>query len=244
MLVFLLWYSADAVAAALPAAALSFAVLCFPLGLASYVNAFVSQYYGAQRYDRIGLVVWQGVWVGLITIPAALATIPIAAMMFAGVGHPEQVAAYEVEFYSRISWGSGAMVVAEALSTFFTGRGGVRTVMLVDSSAALVNGVLDYALIFGNWGFPSWGVEGAATATVIALWFKASVYLALFLRKRYRVEFGTISGCSFRSGAVRQLLRFGRPAACNWYVEVGAFTLFLLVVGRLGPGAGRDEPGL
>jgi MATE family multidrug resistance protein len=232
--VFLLWYSADAVAAALPAGALSFAVMCFPLGLASYVNAFVSQYYGARAYDRIGLVVWQGVWVGLITIPAALATVPFAAAMFAGVGHPEQVAAYEVAFYSRISWGSGAMVVAEALSTFFTGRGGVRTVMMVDSSAALVNVVLDYALIFGNWGFPAWGVEGAATATAIALWFKASVYLALFLRKKYRVEFGTIAGCQFDAALFRRLLRFGSPSGVQLVCEVGAFTLFLLVVGRLG----------
>ncbi len=41
--VFLLWYSADAVATALPAGALQIAVMSFPLGVAYYVNAFISQ---------------------------------------------------------------------------------------------------------------------------------------------------------------------------------------------------------
>lgn len=65
--VLLVWYSADAAAAALPAGVLSIAVTCFPLGIATYVNAFVSQYHGAGQHDRIGLVVWQGVWIGVIS---------------------------------------------------------------------------------------------------------------------------------------------------------------------------------
>jgi multidrug resistance protein, MATE family len=232
--VFLLWYSPDAVAAALPAGALSFAMMCFPLGLASYVNAFVSQYYGAQRHDRIGLVVWQGIWIGLATIPLTAATIPLMSKMFYAVGHPAQIAAYEVDFYRAITWGSGAMVAAEALSTFFTGRGGVRTVMVVDSSAALLNVVLDYLWIFGKFGFPAWGVSGAASATAVAMWFKFAVYFALFLRKRYRVEFGTLSGCRFDPVLFRRLLRFGSPSGVQLVCEVGAFTLFLLVIGRIG----------
>ncbi len=200
--VFLMWYSQDAVAAALPAGALQFAVLCFPLGLASYVNAFVSQYYGAKRYDRIGLVVWQGVWLGLLTVPVALATIPFASFMFGSVGHTAQVAQYEIDFYSGLSWGSGAMVIAEALSTFFTGRGGVRTVMIVDSTAAVVNMVLDYLLIFGNFGFPAWGVSGAAWATVTALWFKAAVYLLLFLRPSLPHRVCHAVELPIRSGAI------------------------------------------
>ena len=47
--VFLVWYSADAVAAALPAGMMAFMVICFPLGVAAYVNTFVAQYQGAKR---------------------------------------------------------------------------------------------------------------------------------------------------------------------------------------------------
>ena len=46
---FLCWSSEKAVAAALPAGMTYFAVVCFPLGVASYVNTFVAQYFGAGR---------------------------------------------------------------------------------------------------------------------------------------------------------------------------------------------------
>jgi MATE family multidrug resistance protein len=232
--VFLNWYSRDAMAAAMPAGALSFAVICFPLGVAAYVNAFVSQYYGAGRHHRIGLVVWQGVWLGLLAAPLALASVPLAGMMFTRIGHSASIAGHEIAFYRTISWGAGAMVAAEAMSAFFTGRGRVRTVMVVDMSAALVNIVLDYALIFGNWGFPEWGAAGAGAATAAAMWFKALVYLALFLRKQQLAEFGTLSGCRFDAAIFRRLLRFGAPSGAQLLCDVGAFTLILLIVGKLG----------
>lgn len=232
--VFLLWYSADAVAAVLPSAAASFAVLCFPLGVASYVNAFVSQYYGAQRYSRIGLVVWQGLWIAALTAPVAIATVPFFTSIFTNIGHPALIAQYEIDFYRVSSLGAGALVAAEAMSTFFTGRGGVRVVMVVDSLAALLNALLDYALIFGNWGFPAWGVTGAATATTVALWCKAAVYMTLFLRRQYREKYGTFTGCRFDAALFRRLLRFGSPSGVQLVCEVTAFTLFLLIVGRLG----------
>ena len=58
--------------------------------------------------------------------------------------------------------------------------------MLVDTSAALLNGVLDYGWIFGHFGLPSLGIEGAAWATVVALWFRVAVYAALMMLPRYR----------------------------------------------------------
>ena len=44
---FLLWHSTEAMAAAMPAGLLHFTLLCFPLGMAMYGNAFVAQYQGA-----------------------------------------------------------------------------------------------------------------------------------------------------------------------------------------------------
>ena len=79
---FLLWYSTDAVAAAMPAGMVHFALVCFPLGVASYVNTFVAQYHGAGRPERIGPAVWQGARVGLFCIPLFLALIPLAPWIF------------------------------------------------------------------------------------------------------------------------------------------------------------------
>ena len=61
---FLLWHSPGAMAAAMPAGMLHFTMICFPLGVASYVNTFVAQYHGAGRPERIGTALWQGTRIG------------------------------------------------------------------------------------------------------------------------------------------------------------------------------------
>ena len=84
---FLLWHSTPAMAAVMPAGMLSFTVVCFPLGVAMYVNTFVAQYEGARRPERIGAVVWQGMRVGIYAMPLFLATIPLAPAVFRLAGH-------------------------------------------------------------------------------------------------------------------------------------------------------------
>ena len=232
--VLLLGYSSDAVAAATPAGVISYGIVALPLGIAGFTNTFVAQYFGAGRPERIGLAVWQGVFVGLIAVPAVIATIPLAPLLFGWGEHGPEILAQEITYYQVNAWGGGSMVVSAALSSFFTGRGRVRVVMTVDSLAALMNIVLDTLWIYGYCGFPRAGIAGAAWATVVALWFKAIEYLVLFLRPRYRREFGTWSGCRFDVELFGRLLRYGLASGLQLLIDVGAFWAFLMAVGRLG----------
>jgi MATE family multidrug resistance protein len=126
------------------------------------------------------------------------------------------------------------MVLTGALSSFFTGRGHVRTVMVVDVTSALINVVLDYAWIFGHWGFPEGGIAGAAWATVVGLWFKPLAYAALMASTENRAEYHTLSGWRWEGNLMRRLLRYGSPNSVQMLLEVGSFSLFVLILGRLG----------
>ncbi len=57
---FLTWYSEEALAASLPAAAMHWTVMSAFIGTINYANAFVAQYEGAGRKDRVVASVWQG----------------------------------------------------------------------------------------------------------------------------------------------------------------------------------------
>jgi MATE family multidrug resistance protein len=52
---------------------------------------------------------------------------------------------------------------------------------------------------------------------------------------RYRRRYGMAAGRRFDAALFRRLLRFGGPNGLQFLVEVAAFTLFILLVGRLGP---------
>jgi len=230
---FLTWYSIDAVAAAMPAAMLQFTLISFPLGVATYVNTFVAQYEGAGRPEEVGPVVWQGIWIGLVAAVLLLFTAPLARLYFQHAGHEANVVIQETTYYSVLIFGSGAVILAGTLSSFFTGRGATRVVMAVDSMAALLNAILAYLWIFGHWGFERDGIAGAGRATVCAEWFRVACYAAIMMPPRYR-KYCLASGWRWNAGMIRRLWRFGAPGGAQWLVECGSFTLFITLVGRLG----------
>ncbi len=108
---FLMWWSHDALAASFPAALLWWTLLCCPLGICMYAGTFVSQYYGADQQQRIGAVVWQGVWVGLVASPLVMAPALLADTIFSWTGHDAVVQAQEVTYFRILSLGSPCMLV-------------------------------------------------------------------------------------------------------------------------------------
>jgi MATE family multidrug resistance protein len=226
--------SAAAMEAANIASAVWFVVLCLPLGVCTYANTFVAQYDGARRHAIIGRIVWQAVWIAVMFSPLVLAAIPLAGPLFRLADHAPETTRYEIEYFSLLCLGAPGMLIAQALASFYSGRGQTWVVMWTDAAFALVNVVLDYAWIFGEFGFPAWGVAGAAWATSVSLWLKAVAYLWLFLRPKFRDEFGTVRGMKFDRHLVGRLLYFGGPSGLQMLLDVTGFTMFLLMIGRLG----------
>ena len=120
------------------------------------------------------------------------------------------------------------------LSSFFTGRGMTRPVMIINMIGTLFNIPLDYALINGIWIFPEWGIRGAAIATVMS-WSLVTIVFALivFTRKNDRV-FKVLSQRAFEAGLFGRLMRYGIPSAVQFSMDIFAFTFFVLMVGRIG----------
>ena len=231
---FLTWYSTDAMAAAMPAGTISFAAICLPMGIASYAGTFVAQYNGSKQFDKIGRIVWQGVWLGLVCIPIFLVLRELAPWLFTRVGHPTNIAAYEIAYFRTLQFGAASVVLSSALSGFFSGREETSVIMKVDAFCAVLNIVLDYLWIFGKFGFPELGIIGAAIATVVSSWARSIIYIVLMLRRDVDGEFGVRSGCCFDWTLMKRLIRFGGPNGLQMFVEMTAFSAYLLLVGQLG----------
>jgi MATE family multidrug resistance protein len=228
------WVSGTAMAAAFAASVAWFSLLCLPLGICSYANTFVAQYDGARQPERIGLVVWQTVWIAIGFTPVALVAVPLGPSLFALAAHTPESLAYEVQYFQILCAGLPPMLIAQAGAAFYSGRGHTWVVMIVDAAAAVLNLALDYCWIFGYYGFPEWGVAGAAWATVVATWIKALVYVALPLQCKHRERFGTLAGLRLDMTLVRRILYYGGPSGFQMLLDVTGFTVFILLIGRLG----------
>jgi multidrug resistance protein, MATE family len=231
---FLTWYSPEAIAASMPSGLLNYTVMSLFIGTASYVGTFVAQYYGAGRPDRIGPVIWQGIYVGLIGTGVMMLTYPFAGTFFQWIGHGPKVQEYETVFYRVLCFGAAPVLAAAAMSGFFSGLGKTWAVMWVNIVATAVTLVGDYILIFGRWGFPELGIKGAAIATVLSGWVAFGIYLMLFARPSYNKKYRLLEGWRFDGVLFKRLLYFGFPSGVQFFLDIAAFTVFLLLVGRLG----------
>ena len=231
---FLTWYSPEAVAGAVTALFATWALIGLFIGTGEYLTTFVAQYLGAGRPERIGPAVWQGVYfaVGAGLLVAALS--PLAARFFALGGHAPVLQAHEASYARILMQGTFPVVLMATLSTFFAGRGDTRVVLLVNVVATLVNIGLDALWIFGLAGFPRAGVAGAAWATVVSQLCGALLYVALILRADFRRAYHTLSAWRPEPALLGRLLRFGLPTGLQYSLEILAFALFMLIVGRLG----------
>jgi MATE family multidrug resistance protein len=232
--IFLTWYSAEAVAGAVTGLFAVWSLIALFTGTGEYLTTFVAQYLGAGRPERIGPAMWQGIYfsVGAGAFVAALA--PLAGPAFSLAGHEPRLRAYEVEYARVLMLGAFPVVLMATLSTFFAGRGQTQAVLRVNVLATVVNIVLDYLLIFGKGGFPELGVTGAALGTILSQVAGSLVYLVVILRPEFRRTYRTLSGWRPEPWLVRRLVRFGMPTGLQYSLEVGAFAIFMVIVGRIG----------
>jgi MATE family multidrug resistance protein len=209
-----------------------FLALSFFWGTCSYTSTFVSQYFGDKQPERIGPAVWQGVWLAMLFSPLAMAAIPLAPHLFSM--HPPEIADLETRYFQVLCWGAPGLLAAQALEGFFSGRGRTRVVMCVDAGAVTINIALDCLLVLGWFGIPSYGLEGAAWATVFSQWCRFAIYLALILQPHHRKLHNTVRAALDWS-LFRRLLRFGGPNGVQMLLDIGGFTFFVIMVGRLDP---------
>jgi MATE family multidrug resistance protein len=158
----------------------------------------------------------------------------VARPLFDFAGHPPAVRDLECSYFRILVLGGGFAVLSSAVSAFFTGLGRTRTVMWVNVSATALNCLLDYGLIFGNFGLPKLGIVGAAYATVISSGLGSLTFVALFLFGPQSREYNVWRARRYDRELFVRLLRFGTPSGLHFMLDIMAWSLFILLVGRLG----------
>jgi MATE family multidrug resistance protein len=194
----------------------------------------VAQYTGSGTLQRVGAILWQGIYFSVLSGMLMASLYFLAEPLFRFGGHPLEVQVLEVTYFRVLCLGSGILIVGTSLSCFFSGRGLTRLVMIINMIGTLFNIPLDYALINGIWIFPEWGILGAGIATVMS-WSLVTLVFALmvFTRKNDR-SFKVWSHRAFEPGLFGRLMRYGIPSAVQFSMDVFAFTFFIFMVGRIG----------
>lgn len=224
-------HSSEAVAAMGPS---SMAVILFQgllFGTAGYAGTFVAHNHGRGDGAGVRRSVWLGIYTALASGIVALVIAWPTAHLFLLAGHEAQVARDEMTYFWICMAGSLFPVLSAALAGWLSGIGRAVIVTGVTFVSLLVNALLAWGLVLGEWGLPRLGIAGAALATVTAQLVAALLYLLLFSRSG---GLGDRQARRLDWQQLRHFLSLAAPLGLRISGELAAWTFFLVVVGRLG----------
>jgi multidrug resistance protein, MATE family len=238
-------FSDSAASAALGAGTVLWSLNCLPIGICGYTSTFVAQYLAAKRPDRALQVVWQGVLLGLAFGPMLILVGYFAEPFFLWIGHEPELAGQEAEYLHWLIPGTWGTIIASSMVGLFSGSNRSKVLLFSDAIVTVVNGALDYVLIFGVLGFPRLGVKGAAIASSIALLLKLAIlawaarrdflgYSGFSAAHRDGQSFEQTRLLKFDWALLKRLVHYGWPAGVSVVAEAWSFTIIMMMVGRIG----------
>lgn len=123
-----------------------------------------------------------------------------------------------------------SMVVTAGYKAFYDGTGRTYIHFAAAVVMNIVNAILCYALIFGNWGAPVMGVGGAGVAAAISSWVGLGVMVVFSLRKSDRETYDPYRVGVLSRSVMGQLARLSVPSGFATTVVMTGFMLFIRIV--------------
>jgi MATE family multidrug resistance protein len=205
------------------------------IGFSTAITPLVAEADAAQLPDRAKAVFAHGiVWctvLGLLLFLGVYCAKPIMYYM----GQPPEVVELAFPYLKWVAVSLFPLVVFQAFKQFTDGMSLTRYAMYATVLANLINILVNYVLIFGKWGFPQWGVTGAAIGTLVSrITMLAALIILMYFHKRLSFYIRGLFQMTLSSALMKRIFALGFPSALQMLFEVSFFTSAIWVCGMLG----------
>jgi multidrug resistance protein, MATE family len=145
---------------------LIFAVMGY--GLNSGLQALISRRAGEDRVDEISKLFWNGVRIALlISAVAIVLSYTIGSFMLQYSLKSSDLATKAISFLKIRIWGLPMLLMFQMCNALLISSNNSRYLLYATIAETAANIFFDYVLIYGKWGFPEFGYNGAAYASLI-----------------------------------------------------------------------------
>lgn len=190
---------------------------------------------GEGNYRAVGPIMWQGTAFSFgmavcLLILMYFSAAPLIRLLITS----DSIYGATYEFFTWRIWGFLFAFVNVMFRGLYIGITRTKVLTMNAVVMALVNVVLDYALVFGELGLPEMGIRGAALASVIA---EASSLLFFLLYTYYKVDlkkYGLNRFGQFDLSMVLRILRISCFTMVQYFLAMAIWFVFFMALERLG----------
>ena len=227
------WYGVEALAAVTLASSYFFVLFLFGAGFGWAVMPMVATAAAEEDETSIRRSTRMGLWLSLIYAALMMPLLWWSYPILIALKQEPDVAETASKYLRVAGWGLFPALIVMVLKSYLAALERTQIVLWITVTAAVVNAVTNYALIFGNWGAPELGVMGAAIASVltqiVSLIFVVIYAVRVLPEHNLFQRFWRPDWEMFVS-----VLRLGVPIGLTTLAEVSLFAMSAIMMGWLG----------
>ncbi len=209
--------------------------MLFGMGITFGITPLIGSAFSRGKNDEV--VVWlkNGIFTHLVAAVVLFLVMVGVYFLLPLMGQPENVTELAQPYYFILCISYVPFMLFFSVKQFLEGIGNTKIAMFITITANVINLVFNYLLIYGKFGFPALGLNGAGYGTLISRVAMPILFFAYIINapsiKRY---FVFAHHESFNIRKIISLLKIGIPIAFQIIVEITAFSIGAIMMGWLG----------
>jgi MATE family multidrug resistance protein len=214
---------------------LFYSVFVLGIGISLALKPLVAHADAAKNSDLVRRLLRNGVSLGVFLGVASCLVLLLLVLFAPYLGQEEVVLKAAVPYLKVVALSMIPLLLFFVLKEFSEALRLPKIGMVINILGSIFNILLNYLLIFGNYGFPEMGLTGAAWATFLARLLMLLIMITVFFLNKNLYPYSPLL---FRpiveSDIFRKIINLGFPIGVQLFSETTAFSVAGILVGMIG----------
>ena len=199
-------------------------------GLNSALQSVISRYAGSDNPGAFKTILSQGIRISLqFALAGILVTWFVAPFILQSVADPKSYP-QEMSFLRIRIFGLPFLYLFQMGNAFLVGTLNSRYLIIGFVAETFINIILDYLLIFGKFGFPQLGFNGAAIASVIAESGACLVVFMVLLKTGLTKQYQLFQNLKYDKAKTKEVIRIATPLVLQFTISVTTWLAFFILI--------------
>ncbi|MEZ4889928.1 MAG: MATE family efflux transporter [Crocinitomicaceae bacterium] len=232
---FLSRYSTDAFAAVGNAGLIFITMHIFVVGISDGTQILISNKIGKRNTSDIGRLLLTSILVLtiIVSLLVAFAQLFLPDLILGYAKHAE-IALAQIDFITIRVYGLFFAMILLPLQAYYFAFGKSWVPFVGAILTAISNIILDYCLIFGNWGFPEMGIEGSAWAAVVSDGVDAVFLVSYFFLSKEHIRQKIFENFKLVKSTLVEIFRMSIPIVFQGSVSLLTWAIFFIWIEQMG----------
>ena len=211
------------------------AVIMLGLGFGTGAQIIIARRYGEGKPKEVGPVVDHSLLFLIVLAMFSFLLLRYGSVyILRHIVKSEHIYLGTIDFLEFRSFGIFFAFMNMTFRAFYVGLTKTKVITYTTTVLATVNVILDYVLIFGYWGFPEMGLQGAALASVIAEAFALLFFVTYtFVNIRF-ADYALFSFLHVSFSRMTAILRIAVPMMMQSFISLSVWFVFFIFIEKLG----------